>query len=54
MRSRHGTMSPGTVLADAVKLATESDVVVLCVGLNEELEGEATDRDDTVAANRST
>ena len=32
-------------LQNAVQLAKESDIVVLCVGLNEGLEGEATDRD---------
>ncbi|MCK5456551.1 MAG: glycoside hydrolase family 3 C-terminal domain-containing protein, partial [Melioribacteraceae bacterium] len=30
----------------AVHLAKESDVVILCVGLNEEMEGEANDRDE--------
>lgn len=30
----------------AAQLAKESDVVILCVGLNEEMEGEANDRDE--------
>jgi len=32
-------------LQNAIQLAKESDIVVLCVGLNEGLEGEATDRE---------
>ena len=33
-------------LEQAVKLAKQSDVVVLCLGLNKEFEGESTDRED--------
>ena len=33
-------------LKNAVKLANESELVVLCLGLNKELEGESTDRED--------
>ena len=36
----------GAMLEDAVKLAKESDVVILCMGLSELYEGEAIDRDD--------
>ena len=35
-----------TRLDDAVALASKSDVVVLCLGLNEEMEGEAMDREE--------
>ncbi|MEN8122746.1 MAG: glycoside hydrolase family 3 C-terminal domain-containing protein [Bacteroidota bacterium] len=35
---------PGTMTEDAVKLAAKSDVVVLAMGLDKELEGEAVDR----------
>jgi beta-glucosidase len=33
-------------LQKAIKLAKESDLVVLCLGLNKELEGESTDREE--------
>ncbi len=36
----------GGMLEEAVQLAKESDVVVLCMGLSELYEGEAIDRDD--------
>jgi beta-glucosidase len=36
----------GAMFEDAVKLAEESDVVILCMGLSELYEGEAIDRDD--------
>ncbi len=36
----------GAMLEDAVKLAKESDVVILCMGLSELYEGEAIDRDE--------
>lgn len=35
---------PGTMTEDAVKLAAKSDVIVLAMGLDKELEGEAVDR----------
>ncbi|MEN8251707.1 MAG: glycoside hydrolase family 3 C-terminal domain-containing protein, partial [Bacteroidota bacterium] len=35
---------PGTMTKDAVKLATESDVVILAMGLDKEMEGEGVDR----------
>ncbi len=35
---------PGTMMEDAVKVAAKSDVVVLAMGLDKELEGEAVDR----------
>jgi len=35
---------PGDMMEDAVKLASVSDVVILAVGLDKELEGEAVDR----------
>ncbi len=37
--------NPNDNLKNALKLAKKSDVVVLCLGLNEGLEGEATDRE---------
>jgi beta-glucosidase len=37
---------PDALLEDAVTLAGESDIVVLCVGLDEEMEGEAIDREE--------
>jgi beta-glucosidase len=33
-------------LGNAVKLAAKSDLVVLCLGLNKDIEGESTDRED--------
>ena len=36
----------GRVKKDALMLAANSDVVILCMGLNPELEGEATDREE--------
>ena len=33
-------------LGNAVKLAVKSDLVVLCLGLNKDMEGESTDRED--------
>jgi len=39
-----GPYEPGSMTEDAVKLAAKSDVVVLAMGLDKELEGEAVDR----------
>ena len=38
------TITPGKELRDAVRLAKESDAVILCAGLNRNLEGEGHDR----------
>jgi beta-glucosidase len=38
--------NPGNMLDDAIALAKKSDIVILCLGLNEEWEGEAIDRDE--------
>jgi beta-glucosidase len=38
--------NPGNMMDDALELAKKSDIVVLCLGFNEEWEGEAIDRDE--------
>ncbi|NIA31689.1 MAG: hypothetical protein GWP06_17490, partial [Actinobacteria bacterium] len=40
--------NPGRTKQNAVGLAAKSDVVILCMGLNDEMEGEAADREQLV------
>lgn len=45
-RLGYAAYTPGTMPREAQKLASASDVVILCLGLNRELEGEANDRQE--------